>query len=165
MSEEKASCPSCKTPYNGSQPDECSECAYPFAADKTTQSMFIARKIIVKSDHQSSKENVNRSRKILFAVAAIHLISAVFYFLYSDPLIGVVLVLVAGFALFCAILSYRFPFLAMLVALLMFLGLYSLDIIFDPASIARGLIWKAIVLGGLAYGTIDGWKIEKAKRK
>lgn len=68
-----------------------------------------------------------------------------FYLLYLDVFIGLVFIGL-GFA------TYKFPFPALLTGLLLYVGLIILNAIWDPSSIASGIIMKVVIIVYLVKG-------------
>ena len=66
--------------------------------------------------------------------------------------------------LICAIAAYRYPVIALAVALSVFLLLEILTFIAAPSMIFNGIIWRGVMLMGLSIGlfnAIKGNRIQK----
>ncbi|MBN9295679.1 MAG: hypothetical protein J0I41_01655 [Filimonas sp.] len=94
---------------------------------------------------------IKKARNILFVIAALQVISILFVMKDLEDLvlyftIGIMLV-VAGIFFGLALWTKRKPYTAIIIALVIYVGLWLLDGFFDPTSLFRGIILKAIAVG------------------
>ncbi len=105
---------------------------------------------------QGYDKHVRRARTTIFVVAAIQFVSGfVLGFLGPEDekwiTIGIVTVIASIFAAL-GFWANRKPYHAILTALILFVSLILLDVIFDPASAFRGIIFKAFIVFYLIKG-------------
>lgn len=105
---------------------------------------------VQKLELESAEAQVRKARNALFVVAAITLIVNLFMLNQSDSLSGfpliLVLVMTATFA-GLALLTKKQPFTAIIIALIIYIGLWVLDIVvLGPEYIIRGALLKGIIV-------------------
>ena len=159
-------CPTCKTVYE-LQPDKCDNCGYPFSGTDMDKSHFVAHQVLKKGKISDTRDRIKNARIILFVIAGFNII--VPFFQYSNTDFGGVLIglsiLIGLIFLVFGILAKRKPFISLLIPLILLLVFYLLDFIVEPATLFRGMLWKALFIGGLLYGLISIKESEKIKKE
>jgi hypothetical protein len=159
-------CPTCKIVYE-LQPDKCDNCGYPFSGTDKDKSHFVAHQVLKKGKISDTRDRIKNARIILFVIAGFNII--VPFFKYSDTDFGGVLIglsiLIGLIFLVFGILAKRKPFISILIPLVLLLVFYLLGFIVEPATLFRGILWKALFIGGLLYGLISIKESEKIKKE
>jgi hypothetical protein len=101
-------------------------------------------------------KHVRRARNTIFVVAAVQLLFGLIMG-FSGPAdskwitIGI-MVIISGIFAALGFWANKKPYNAILIALILFCGLIILDVVFDPASIIRGIIFKIFIIVYLIAG-------------
>ncbi len=160
----KFKCPACQTEYV-LQPEFCAECGFPFKGTEQQKSAFIGQQILKKGTVSDTKDKIKRARIILWVIGGLNIIFSLLAYngsqqqkdlIIASAILGLIFV-AFGF------LTYRKPFIAMLIPLLLLLLFYTYDAIQDPASIFMGILWKVIFITGLVYGLIGVIKAQRIR--
>ena len=110
---------------------------------------------------QSAEKNLKKARNAIFAIAALILIGNLILMGVSDSFttIGLVIALLsAGIFVGLAFLTKKMPLTAVIIALILFAGLWLLDIVVVGTEyIFKGLLVKGIII----YFLITGIKYAK----
>lgn len=127
----------------------------------------IAHEVMRKNDTVNAHKVVKRAQITLIVLAAFTVILGT---LLGSGILGESDWWTGGTYLFLAVFyggmawwSRVNPAAALLTALLVYLGLLTLDGIFEPASALQGLLWKFIIIILLGKGWIDARKLPKPK--
>jgi hypothetical protein len=159
-------CPACKSSYE-IQPDFCTKCGFPFSGSEKEKSVFIGQQIFKKGKVADTKNKIKRARIILWVIGALNAIGP-FVLYVNDPMYatyttaGVIIGIVfTGFGF----LTYRKPFISILIPLIILIISYLVEAINEPISLIQGIIWKVIFLGGLIYGLTSIIEAEKIRKE
>ncbi len=163
---ELTQCPACRIDtYENS--DFCDNCIFPFKGTEKEKSIHIDKFISKKGIVRDSSDAVGNVRKILFALAALNVLSV--FVLYSgdtyhlfDLVLNVFLALVF---VFCAILVKKAPLLFTALPLTILLCVYILNAIIDPVSLLSGSIIKVLILGSLIYSILLSLKAKRFQKQ
>ena len=108
---------------------------------------------------QGYDKHIKNARNALFIVAGVQLI-AVLYSIFTTT--GAVMWITAGITLAVALIFFllglwtkKKPFTAILIALIIYVGLWVADSIYDPAYIYKGILLKIIIIVYLVIGMRD----------
>lgn len=158
----------CKNCQKEVTPNEsiCSRCLYPLQGTDKEKASFIAKQILQKGDVTDAFEGLKKARIILFGLGAINLIYlSISWFKDADIIGSIFNAILAIFFIGCGFLSFKKPALAFLLPLTI-TGLYYLLIfIVSPFSLLSGLLWKVIIISGLAYAFASTRKANKALKE
>ncbi|SDL06095.1 hypothetical protein SAMN05421823_104269 [Catalinimonas alkaloidigena] len=159
----RAHCPTCQTAYD-LPPDACQHCGFPFAGTEKEKSVFIGQQILKKGTISDTREHIQRARTILWIIGAITMVLA----FVQDAPDGISqtfhLVLGAVFVGF-GFLTYKKPFLSILIPLLLLAGYYIALALVEPAVLMQGVTRRIVFLGGLVYALVSIVRAEKARKE
>jgi hypothetical protein len=159
-------CPTCAVQYEH-QPEKCDSCGFPFAGTDTDRSRFIAQQILKRGKISDTKDSIKKARTILFVIAGFNII--VPFFRYTNVQFGGIMIAITVFIglifLLFGLLAKKHPMVSVLVPLVMLVFFYAVEGIVSPGTIFRGLLWKAIFIGGLGYALYNIIEAEKIKRE
>jgi hypothetical protein len=164
--EELIVCPTCKTDYE-SQPENCKKCGFPFSASDKEKSVFIGQQILKKGNVSDTKDRIKRARIILWVIGAINIVSP-FLFYNNNSLQGLYIIMGVFLGLVFigfGFLTYKKPFVSILIPLILLVIFYVAAGIVEPITIIQGLIWKVLFLSGLIYGLVSIIKAEKIRKE
>lgn len=118
---------------------------------------------------QSAQSQIKKARNALFAVAGLTLVANLIVLGSTDELGGAPLAIAIFISLVfagLALLTAKAPMVAIIIGLLLFIGLWVLDIIvLGPEYIVRGIIFKAAVIYFLATGIKHAKEAERLKKE
>jgi len=164
--EEKIICPSCKTEFE-KQPEVCSNCAFPFAGTEKEKSIFIGQQILKKGKVSDTKDGIKRARLILWIIGGLNIVSPFFiYNTHSTGAIFIIVGIILGLIFIgLGFLTYKKPFISILISLILLLLFYTIDGLANPSILFQGIIWKIVFLSGLIYGLVSIIQAEKIKKE
>ncbi|MEH0154412.1 hypothetical protein V6R21_09730 [Limibacter armeniacum] len=151
-------CKNCKTEV-AVHDVTCGLCEYPLQGTEQEQSTFIAKQIVQKSEVQSSVENLDKSRWLLFAIGIFNLI---FPFLSGADTTTLIFNAILG-GIFCGFgfMTYILPKLALTVPLTITALYYLFLLLLMPHMFWSGIAIKVAILLGMGYGLFSVWKADK----
>jgi hypothetical protein len=163
---ELKNCPTCKTEYE-LQPEKCGNCGYPFSGTDNEKSHFIAHQILKKGHISDARDSVKNARTILFVIAGFNIVFPFFYFwdVPNNTLSISISVIIGLIFLSFGFLVKKMPFESILIPLILLLFFYIINALIDPMTLFQGIIWKALIVGGLSYSLIRVRKSEKIKKQ
>ncbi len=161
---EKLKCPSCKKEYLD-KIDTCKNCKFPFNGTEKERAIHIGQFINKKGVLIDSTDSIEKSQKILYAIAGINLIFLIIGFIKNSyQLFDLILngIIVAVFLL-CAFFIKKSPLILTIIPLILMIGIYTLNFIVEPRSIFNGIVVKLLIVGSLIYSiflikSADGFK-------
>jgi hypothetical protein len=112
-------------------------------------------------------KHIRRARTILYVIAGFQVLGIFLSFRLSGTEMLVTMIVYGIFALIfagLAIWTKQKPFLALLIALILYVGLVVGDAIFEPSSIAKGILLKAVFIALLITGVIQGKEAEDLRK-
>lgn len=141
---------------------DCPKCQTPNApAAKFCESCGESLEAFLELDDELEKMLLGEAKKAAVALAVVGGIQLVLPLLMG--IANVVTYGIAGVFLALAVWCLRAPFLASAVGLAIFVALHLLEAVSDPASLARGIIMKVIVVSALVSGIRNGLKHRQFK--
>ena len=146
-------CPSCKSTCF--EPDvKCEVCGFPLKGTEREKAVFIGQKYVKKQKEADGSKTVRVNQTILFIVGGLNIVIGLFsYATNKFGSIQLIVSLILGFVFIgMGILAKFQPLIAFTIALLLLLSLYFLSYLGDPDTLARGILWKIIIIGCLIYG-------------
>lgn len=155
-------CPTCSSRYE-TAPTQCGKCGYPFAGTQQEKSVFIGQQILKKGKVSDTSKRVQRARIILWVIGGLNLLGA--FLLNADPIDTVAGLIVAGVFIGFGFLTYKKPFISMLIPLIILLLNYALAAVDNPITLVQGLLWKFIFIGSLIYGMISVQEADRLKKE
>lgn len=113
-------------------------------------------------------KKINKSRNTIFIVAGITLIGGLLQlvitrsFSYDEALFTILIAAVfAGLGFFA---KYQ-PFGALVIALIIYIGMWLLSMMMDPTYLVKGILIKALIIYYLASGIPHANEAEKIKKE
>jgi len=150
-------CPYCKTEFE-TQPEVCDNCVYPFSATEKERSKFVAQQILKKGAIEDAKENIAKSRIVLFILAGVNIIFP--FFLYLNSPFGTIAITMSVFIglifLMFGIFLNKKPMLFISLSLGFLITLYLLELLIAPPLFFKGLLWKGVFVAvlGFSFGSV-----------
>ena len=118
---------------------------------------------------QSAENNLKKARNAIFAIAALILIGNLILMAASDTFttVGLVIALLAaGVFVGLAFMTKKQPLGSVITALILFVGLWVLDIVMlGPEFIYKGIIVKAIIIYFLVTGIKYAKETERLRKE
>jgi len=150
------SCPACKLNYEA-EPEVCTRCNYPFGGTGNEKSVFIGKLVIEKSLIEETAEKIKNARIILLLIGVLNIVLT-FVTETNYMLSGLMFI---GFGL----LTYKKPFVAVLIPYVLLVLQYLIMGILYPHTILQGLLWKMIILTGLTLALVSIIRARKLRKK
>ena len=143
----------------------CENCGYPLAGTEKEKALFIGRQIANKSTIREAGRLQRRSSYILYAIGGLQIFSAVYSYMQIQELIILIITVMIGAAFIAfGYFSTKKPILFVSLGLGLILFLYTLDYIFDPNALFRGILWKIIIISTLIYTLVNSFEEQKIKK-
>ncbi|WP_340067189.1 zinc ribbon domain-containing protein [Ascidiimonas aurantiaca] len=145
--ENTISCSKCNAPVEADD-HYCSECGYPERGTDNEKSRFIAAHILTRNQRRENKKSIRSGGNTLFFLAGLMFLAGIYtaYIQHGnlDVFItnSVLAIIYLGLALW---IKHR-PFMALLLALLLFLTVIFIAAVADPTSLSRGVIFKVVIV-------------------
>ena len=118
---------------------------------------------------QASENNLNKARNAIFVIAALFLAGSLIQMAVSDTFSTFGLVIAFGGAAIFLVLGFmtkKQPLGSIVVALLLFVGLWVLDIVVvGPEYIYKGIVVKAIIVYFLVTGIKHARETERLRKE
>jgi len=157
--ENTISCSKCSAPVEADD-HYCSECGYPERGTDNEKSRFIATHILTRNQRKENEKSIRSGRNTLFFLAGLIFLVGVYkaYIQGGNLDIFITNSVLAIVYLVLALWVKHRPFIALLLALLLFLTVIFIAAVADPASILRGIIFKSIILfflGKALYSSLE----------
>ncbi|HEY4789511.1 MAG TPA: hypothetical protein VIH57_25850 [Bacteroidales bacterium] len=149
----KIFCPNCYNEFE-TEPDQCN-CGYPFHGTEIDKYNFMSgignREIAV----EQGKESASNSRNILFFIGGASLVlSLLFMFFEEDHTNNMITIIYSLILIGLGFYSYKEPFFALLMGLIVVVLGYLMMFILNPVLILSGLLTRIIIIAALIYGLI-----------
>ncbi|MDG5493201.1 hypothetical protein [Psychroserpens sp. SPM9] len=162
----KINCPSCKNEVNQNI-SSCPNCQFPFFGTKEEKAKHIGKFITDKNILTDSVDSLDRSRNILFLIALLTVVGVVIETKKGtlgqiDLIINIVII---SILIICGIFVFKKPILANLIAISLFVILYVIQIITNPAIFLENILFKIITLGFLGFSVVQVLKASKFKKQ
>jgi hypothetical protein len=156
----KIFCPHCYAEYE-EQPERCS-CGYPFSGNDMEKYQFMSKKVKGVNTIKEGIKSADYARLILFIIGGLNLLISIVFLttgeknpFYVASLVFSIMLIGLGF------ISFKEPFLSLLLGFIILIVLYLIMGIIDPEMFLRSLITKILFLGGFVYGLV---KIKQAEQ-
>jgi len=173
---ENVACPICNT--TARQADAfCGKCGYPLKGEKQEQENFKQTQYQLEANLSMANHQIRKGGLTLYILSGITFLAGIILGFIAEPdfvermfdapqvPLGIVLLILSAAYLGLGLWSRQRPFAALLIALILYCTLLLMDIVADPASIIKGIIWKVIIIVALVRGTTGGYKAEKIKKE
>lgn len=158
-------CSTCSTEYN-TQPAKCDNCGYPFLGDDSAKSKFVASQIIKRGSMGETKDRLQVSRNLLFAMSGFNLVvTARFFFRYGMDFTFIANLIITLTFLFFAFYIRRKPLISVVIPLILLICFYSLQAISGMFILLHGIIWKSAFIVILSYSLVGIIKSERIKKE
>lgn len=151
-------CPSCAKPVNPKS-TRCNYCNTILVSKSSFKKTIKNRK--EKSAKEEKKDFIKSGRNTLLIVGGLNTLPIFMYLSQSDDLSAIIQGVIAAIFLGLGLLANKAPYAALLSGIIMYFLIIGLAAIGDPASIAHGLIVKAIVIFYLFKGMMAAQKFKK----
>jgi hypothetical protein len=162
-------CACCAHQY---QPEDsfCDSCGYPFQGTREQQDTYIANRTVKEIDLADLNKKVKTACNSLYWIAGIICLSSIlgFFTLEDENEIVIFLVttvILVGAFLALAVWSKTKPATALISGLSLYVIIQVLNMIGEPSSIARGIIFKVLIIGYLIKGIMAVLEVEKIKKE
>lgn len=145
-------CKNCQSEVIESQND-CSTCQFPIGGSEKEQATFIAKQVMLKSDVEYSINSLKNAQKVLLVLGVVYLtLPNIKVFTTGLSVETVINVIISIFFFVFASLVFKRPKLALALPLIIIVSYYLVLMLIDPLLLLTGMLWKALILGGLGYG-------------
>ena len=160
-------CPNCKSNYE-IEPPTCSTCGFPFNGTDNEKSLFIGQQILKKGKISDLTDQIKIARIILWFIGGLNILLSFLIFNFNPMreiyifgglfFLGLVFI---GFGF----LTYKKPFISILIPLIMLLLFYTMGAIAEPNTLFQGILWKFFFLLGLIYSLVSIIQAEKIRKE
>ncbi|WP_186991824.1 hypothetical protein [Constantimarinum furrinae] len=137
------------------QPEQfyCEQCGFPERKTEFEKSRFHAKRVRKKQWTQEASGKIRSGRISLFVVAAISLLTGIFYFYrYEDNATLIASAILAIIYLGLGFWSQQRPLIALILGLLVFVTTIVINGLFEPETIYKGIILKIFIIAYLGKG-------------
>lgn len=133
--------------------------------EELSRAKEVARQVMEESKREEGLKKIKGARVILIVLTVLMVISGIYegYGPLHSQLAMIIDLAIAGTFIGCYFLSKQYPFPAFLIALLIYLTIQILLAIVDAQNIARGSLWKIVIIGLLINGMIGARKYHVRK--
>jgi hypothetical protein len=161
-------CSSCYRPFVASD-TYCNNCGFPFQGTKEEKDHHIANRTVKEIDLSDLNRSVESACNSLYWIAGINAVSAIFIFFTAAPedqftLLIMNVILVGAFVAF-GVLGKTKPITAMVSGLSLYVIIQILNLIADPTSIFKGIIFKVAIIIYLIKGIRAVLEADKIKKE
>ncbi len=144
----------------------CERCGFPLAGTEKEKAIFIGRQTVDQSTLSEASQYQKRSSIILYIVGGLQIFAGILSYMNNEFMLELLIYLFIGLAFIVfGILARKKPVLFIGLGLSFLLGLYIMDVIYDPSTLGRGIIWKMILVGTLVYGLISSIKERNIRKR
>ena len=158
-------CSNCKNNTNAND-KFCNNCGYPINGTAEEINAFIANVNVQKIDLEVAEKKINQARNYVFVIAAFtFLSSAVSYFISNDTITALINLVLTGIYVGLAFWTKKKAFAAILVALILYLTIHTVNAFIDPLTIVKGIFIKIIIIGLLIKGIRGSLEAEKINQR
>lgn len=174
--ESTIACPVCYT--NAQQTDAfCGKCGYPLKGSKQEQEDFKQTQYQLEANLSLAEHQIRRGGMTLYILSGITFVAGILLGFVASPdfvekmfgtpqlPFGIVLLVLSVAYLGLGLWSRQRPFAALLIALILYCTLLLMDMVADPVSLFKGIIWKVLIIVALVRGTSGGYRAEKIKKE
>lgn len=146
------SCKNCNY-ENGDNAAPCIVCRYPIGGTEKEKARFISKQVMEKNDVEHAILKVRYTRIALFALGGLMLVLTVLQLLNYGiwTLLSPLFILTVLFFI-SALISGKYPLTGMSIAMALTVGIYGLQLIFNPTGFASGILWKGVIITIVLYG-------------
>lgn len=157
-----AHCSKCDTPLPEHQVF-CASCGYPERGTDAQKSKFQGQKVLKEREKREAGKKIKSARNTLFIVAAFTFLIGVYYYFQLDRNSGVLITntILAIVYLLLGFWSQKKPLVSLILGLLVYLTVIVLMGILEPLSIAKGFIFKIIILIYMGKGINSALELKK----
>jgi hypothetical protein len=156
----KIFCPNCYNEFE-TEPDQCN-CGYPFHGTEIDKYNFMSAIGNKKIAIQLGNESAENTRNILFLIGGISLVISFLFMCFEEFNTNNVITMVYSLILIgLGFYSYKEPFFALLMGLIVVILGYLMMIILNPLIILSGLLTRVAIIAALVYGLIKIKRSEK----
>ena len=157
-------CPHCAA-INEEENAFCRNCNYPFSGTEKEQYRFMDHQIDVKYELETASKRIFTAEVTLYIIGAFTILALLTRLTRLEN-IDIIISLVLGMIFIGLGIFSRFkPFVALTVALFLYISLFILDIIYVPEEITLIVFVRFVIMGILASGIYYAHKGDKLSRK
>ncbi len=140
----------------------CENCGYPENGSENDIAKFHAKKAMDNNKHVGADKKIKSARNTLYAISGLTFAVGLFLYFQNKDLY----LLVTNFSLCIAYLGLAFwsskkPLMALLIGLLLYLTTITISAIEEPTTLAKGILWKIIIISYLSKGIYSASSVEK----
>ena len=148
----------------------CTNCGYPLKGTEKDQRYFIAERSNVMIDMAEFNNKIRKAGNSLYYLSGLFLLIAIISFFVNEDspeVLGTVIPLVILAAVFLVLGSYsrKKPLACLVSGLCLYVIVQVLMIVNDPATVARGIIWKIAIIAYMITGIKSAIELEKLKKE
>jgi hypothetical protein len=163
------SCPACEK-NNGFENSFCEGCGYPLQGTEAQQKVFMYQRSYKHLDLHEVNKKIEKATNSLYALAAFSVISGILFYAATPEENNPLPVLIANMVLSAiyltlALFSKKQAVAAIVSGLSLFVVVQLLNMILEPASIVRGIIFKIAIFIYLIKGVQSAFEAQKIKRQ
>jgi hypothetical protein len=148
----------------------CANCGYPLKGTALEQRQFIGLREVKDIDLSFANKEIRKAGYTLFYISGLFALGGIIVFFTNKDNEGVTGMVVPIFILSILFLllgeySKKKPLACIISGICLYAIVQVLEMIGDPASIARGFIGKIIIIGFLIKGVKSAMAAEKIKKE
>jgi hypothetical protein len=148
----------------------CANCGYPVKGTEFEQKTFVANQQVLHIDMAEYNDKIKKAGNSLYYLSGIFLLNALFVFFTnkdSEDVLGVTLPIIILSILFLGLGGYsrKKPLACIICGLSLYVIVQVLNLIVDPVSLFRGIIFKVIIIGYLIKGIKSALELENFKKE
>ncbi len=148
----------------------CNSCGFPLLGSKEQQDAHIANRVVKEIDLIDLNKKVDTACQSLYWITGIITLSTIigYFALPEEGDLFVFLItstIMIGAFLALAVWSKSKPATALISGLSLYVIIQVLNMIGDPSSIVRGIIFKVLIIGYLIKGIMAVLEVEKIKKE
>lgn len=162
---EKPTCPKCGVSITAGQ-TFCEECGHQLKKGSARKRSRSPRRRM-SLGQKAHLEAIRRARFWILAVAVLHLIGALFFFIAPGEMDSVATIIIVVNIIYAAIYagfgfwSNTNPFAASLAAMILFCTTILVNVVIDPTTIFQGILIKIFVILALLSGMKSGLRYRR----
>jgi len=139
----------------------CPNCGFPERGTDKEKSVFHANKVMEKHNVSDVEKKIKNARNALYVMAGFTFIYGVGSFFQEDIATAVVNGVLCLIYMVLAMWTKQKPLMAILLGLLLYLTTIIINAVVDPMTLAKGILFKIIVIAYLGKGVYHALSIDK----
>ena len=164
--------PECTCCFNKIKPEDqfCPACGFPLKGSAEIQQQFFENRNYQQMEMAGLKEKIKRAGTSLYLLAGIFLLYGLVYFFIgireeSASAILITYAIIAVIFLLLGYLAEKKSLAAIISGMVLYLLVILMDFIQNPFNIARGIIFKVVIISYLIRGLVSAMEAEKIKKQ